>query len=539
MWLAGGIFAALAAVAAIAAVALHRAEPFVRARIVATLQDRFHARVELDGFHLSLLHGLQAEGRGLRIWPPANVAGVAVPKAPDGGAQSQGEPLIRIEEFHFHAPLTYRSGQPFRIAEVDLKGLQVHLPPRSHFTHLPLAEEKDKTGRIAGFPSIAIDRIEAADASLTLGTDKPGKLPLAFAIASLKLTGVAADGSMSYEAELTNPRPVGKIHAAGRFGPWQTADPGESQIAGDYRFEHADLSGFKGIAGILDSTGHFQGTLRNLLVDGKADVPDFRLSHFGNPLPLRTRFHAKVDATDGDTWLEPVDATLGRSHFTAEGGIVRVLAPVSAGETGPPHSIGHDIALNVRVDRARIEDFLRLASHSPTPLLTGALALKTRLHIAPGSAPVHERLVLDGSFTLDQVRFASPKIQDRIEELSLRGQGRPNDLKSTDPASVLSRMQGDFHMSGGVVALPALDYTVPGADSQLKGTYGLEGGALNFVGTAKMQATVSKMVGGWKGLLLSPLDGLFKKKGAGTVVPIHIDGTREQPKFGIDFDRMK
>jgi len=48
-------------------------------------------------------------------------------------------------------------------------------------------------------------------------------------------------------------------------------------------------------------------------------VPDFRLTHFGNALPLKTRFHAKVDGTNGDTWLEPVDATLGRSHFTAEG----------------------------------------------------------------------------------------------------------------------------------------------------------------------------------------------------------------------------
>jgi hypothetical protein len=124
-------------------------------------------------------------------------------------------------------------------------------------------------------------------------------------------------------------------------------------------------------------------------------------------------------------------------------------------------------------------------------------------------------------------------------ELSLRGQGRPNDIKTTDPASILSHMEGNFQLAGGVITLPALKYTVPGADIQLKGTYGLEGGALNFAGTAKMQATVSKMVGGWKGLLLKPADRFFKKAGAGTDVPIHIEGTREEPKFGIDFDRMK
>jgi hypothetical protein len=80
---------------------------------------------------------------------------------------------------------------------------------------------------------------------------------------------------------------------------------------------------------------------------------------------------------------------------------------------------------------------------------------------------------------------------------------------------------------------------VPGAAIQLSGTYGVEGGALNFAGTAKMQATVSEMVGGWKGLLLKPLDRYLKKDGAGTEIPIHVRGTREQPEFGIDLNRMK
>ncbi len=100
-------------------------------------------------------------------------------------------------------------------------------------------------------------------------------------------------------------------------------------------------------------------------------------------------------------------------------------------------------------------------------------------------------------------------------------------------------MESNFQLAGGVITLPALDFTVPGAKIELKGTYGLEGGALNFDGTAKMEASVSKMVGGWKGLLLTPVDRHFKKEGAGTEVPIHIEGTREEPKFGIDFDRIK
>jgi hypothetical protein len=533
-WVVGGLLLALAGATAVVDLALHRAEPFLRARIMEGLTEHFHARVELDGFHVSLVGGLWAEGKGLRIWPPAQVEGVAVPPG-------QGEPLIRLAEFRFHAPLRYAPGKPIHVSVVELKGLSVHLPPRSHFQHPAGADGAGVAGAgkprgAAGLVSFEVDTMECTGAELVLGTSKPGKLPLEFWIAHLKLTNIAAGGAMGFDAELTNPRPEGTIHTTGSFGPWQVADPGESPITGDYRFDHADLASFKGIAGILSSTGHYQGTLRDLVVDGQTDTPDFRLTHFGNAMLLTTRFHARVDGTNGDTWLEPVDATLGHSHFTAQGQIVRVMA-AEAG--GAPHSVGHDIALTVNVDKARIEDFLRLASRSDKVLLTGDVKVKTTVHIPPGPVPVHERLKLDGWFALDKARFTSARIQGRIAELSLRGQGRTDELKTFDAMSILSHIQSSFQLAGGVVTLPAIDYTVPGAKIQLKGTYGMEGGALNFAGTAKMEAPVSKMVGGWKGVLLKPADRFFKKDGAGTEVPIHIEGTREEPKFGIDFERMK
>ena len=76
-------------------------------------------------------------------------------------------------------------------------------------------------------------------------------------------------------------------------------------------------------------------------------------------------------------------------------------------------------------------------------------------------------------------------------------------------------MKGNFQMAGGVITLPALKYTVPGAVIDLKGTYGVDGGTLDFAGTAKMQATVSQMVGGWKGLLLKPAGPLLPERRSG------------------------
>jgi hypothetical protein len=104
---------------------------------------------------------------------------------------------------------------------------------------------------------------------------------------------------------------------------------------------------------------------------------------------------------------------------------------------------------------------------------------------------------------------------------------------------VRSTMTGDFRMADGVINLPTLEYTVPGAVVNLKGTYGVDSGAIAFEGIAKMEATVSQIVGGWKGFLLKPVDRFFKKGDAGTQVPIYIRGTRDNPQFGIDLNRMK
>lgn len=527
-WALGGVLTALVAIAIALAVLIHRVQPFLKARIVAGLQDHFHSRVELDTFHVSLVHGIRAEGGGLRIWLPAQVHGVTIP----GGAEP-GQPLVSLQQFRFRAPLRLSPSGPIYIPSVQLTGLSVNLPPRSHFEHLqpppPSNGEKLK---------FEIGVVECNQAHLLLGASKPGKLPMDFEISHFKVTDIHPNGTMRVQVELINPKPVGVIYSTAQVGPWRSDDPGETPMTGDFRFDHADLSTLKGIAGILSSTGRYTGTLRNLTVDGETETPDFRLAHFSNALDLHTRYHAKVDGTDGDTWLEPVEATLGRSHFWAQGQIVRVRVPDDQNE-GQQRSIGHDIDLNVYVDKGHIDDFLRLAGHSPTPLLVGDIAVKAALHIPPGKEPVIRKIDLKGHFDLDDARFTSAKIQDKIEELSLRGQGRPKDAKDAAPDSVRSQMQGDFALSDAVVNLPALKYTVPGAEIQLHGAYGIEGEKLNFHGTVRTDATISQMVGGWKGFLLKPADRFFKKNGAGSQIPIHVLGTREAPDFGLDFGAKK
>src|ERR1700760_1623941 len=112
-WTGGIILVVLAVLAVVLDIAAHRAEPFAREQIVQILSNRFHARVELDSFHLSIGNtlkgewGIWGEGHGLRIWPPADVEGVHVPE-PNPPAQH----FIRLDEFCFHAPLRCPAGQP-------------------------------------------------------------------------------------------------------------------------------------------------------------------------------------------------------------------------------------------------------------------------------------------------------------------------------------------------------------------------------------------------------------------------------------------
>lgn len=527
------ILLVLLAVAGIGvAIAVHHAEPFLRALIVDRLEDRFHARVELDSFHVSLAHGLRAEGKGLRIWPPAEIGGVQM----DFSGRS-APPLIALREFYFRAPLRLAPGKPIHIWTVTLVGLNVTIPPQPHRAPPnanPAPPPAVPLPRGAESVRFQIDSVVCRDGHVTLENANPAKLPLEFAIQTIRVAHVDAAGKMSFQAVLTNPRPRGQIAAQGNLGPWDVDDPGRTPLQGDYVFNHADLASFKGIAGTLSSTGRYRGTLNDLTVDGRTHTPAFSLTHFGTPVPLDTVFHARVDATNGDTWLEPVRATLGRTRFTASGKIVQVLAPVN-GKGGPMHSIGHGIVLDVDVPQGQIADFLRLASRSGKPIVTGTLHMKTHFELPPGTESIHDRMRLKGTFALEDALFTNPRLQDRIGSLSLRGQGRTGAAPSAAASDVRSAMEGDFTIAGGAVDLPDLHYAVPGAEIRLNGVYGLDGSTLAFRGTARFQAPVSKLVGGWKGLLLKPVDPFFRKKGAGTVVHIHVEGTRADPHFGVNF----
>ena len=489
------------------AVLAHYAQPLLRARVIETLSSRFQSRVELEDLSISGLGGLAVLGRGLRIY------GQTDPNIHREGVQ----PLIGVDEFRFRISLTSLLRSPVHVGKVYIRGLELNVPPRQDRGQLPRLEAH------GGGIRIVVDEFLAEKAMLVINTSRVDKLPLEFDIRGLVMKNIGADRPLQFQAILVNPKPVGDINSSGEFGPFNAENPRESPVRGEYKFRNADLGTLKGIGGILSSNGRYAGTLGEITVDGETDTPDFRLNISGRPVPLKTTFHAVVDGTSGDTYLQPVQATILGTSLTASGYVIRSAQPK-----------GHRIKLEVTIPSGKIDDLLRLAVRTDPPVMTGTVHLRTQLDIVPGDPDLADRLHLDGNFQVNGAHFSNEHIQSRVDALSLRSQGKPKQATDAIPDNVVSRMGGSFTLRDSVLKLPGLLYEMPGTRVALAGTYSLDGNQFDFHGVARFDARLSQMVGGWKSILLKPVDPFFARNGAGAEVPVKITGTKSDPHFGLD-----
>jgi hypothetical protein len=514
-----GVMATLiaAGLAIAASILAGRFQPYARQAVIRYLSQRFDCDVQLQALHIqlprtSLLRLVLTRGHGIS----ARVEGMGLSMRLNGRPDSV--PLFAIQNFRCDVDLESLLHPPTVVSEVFVHGMEIQIPPRREHPPSSKGVEPGSQQRVS-HPQVVIGKIIIEQAGLVLQPKDPRKFPLRFDIQSLRLESGAAGAPMRYDASLTNAKPPGAIHAAGTFGPWRGDEPGDTPITGDYEFTKADLGVFAGIAGILQSSGSFEGKLSALTARGQASVPDFRLRMIGNPVPLFARFVVLVDGTNGNTILQPVNATLGSTKFTTSGGIIRH-------EANQPRAISLDVAM----PDGNVRDVLRLAMKGD-PFLEGRLVLHTRIDIPPLTTKVREKLEMDGHFELLGARFLHATVQNLINGVSHRAEGLP---RNPDGGQVVSNMSGVFHLENAVIRFQKLSFGVPGAAIDLAGDYNLDSDALGFDGTLKLQATVSQMVTGWKRLVLRPADRFFEKNGAGTFLRIRIGGTSKAPKFGVN-----
>jgi hypothetical protein len=483
----------------------------LRSRLIATLEDRLDAEVELGDLTLSVLPRLHAVGTKLAIHHKG---------------RRDVPPLIAVETFTVDADLLglWRK----HVAHVRLDGLEISIPPDDDGPESEDAKKESPlpTGTAGHFyrgRQVVIDELEAPESAVIIIPRDKEKSPKTWYLHQLRVRQVSAITTMPFEALLTNGVPPGQIKTEGTFGPWHRDDPGHTPVEGQFTFENADLSVFKGISGILSAKGTYAGSLDTIDVNGETDTPDFMVNISGHQVPLKTKYHAIVDGTNGDTKLERIDASFLNTSFVASGGVYDVKGVK-----------GRVVTLDVTMDQARIEDVMRLAVKKSTPM-TGALKLGTKFVLPPGDRDVIDKLQLNGHFAIDGGRFSDAGVQSKINEMSQRARG----VKVADaPAQkVTSDFSGRFVLGNGVLNLDKLTFNIPGAIVELDGQYALERETLAFLGHLFMDAKVSQMTSGWKSVLLKAVDPIFRKNGR-TVIPLKISGTKDQPSFGLDVKRV-
>ncbi len=472
---------------------------WARNRVVQLLKQHYGADLQFKSLHVRLFPEARMEATDLTFRQPG------APDAP---------PLIRIARLSASSTLLEALRTPPHIREVRFDGLRIQVSRRVENG----GSEKQEAGKP---PDFIIDSVVADGTKLTVIPRKPGKPPLEFDIRRLRLAGAGPSDPMSFRATLRNAKPPGDIQTTGKFGPWNRDDPGKTAVSGQYSFRDADLSVFRGIAGTLASDGEYRGALDHIEVDGNTDIPKFTVAISGHPVHLTSQFHAVVDGTDGDTYLQPVDARFNASRILAKGSV-----------EGMEGIKGKTVSLDVD-STGRLEDLLLLGAKGPPPM-SGAIRFHTKLVVPPGDLDIARKLQLQGGFHIDGASFSKLNLQQRINDLSHRGEGKPKEPR-TD--TVVADFDGQFALDDGRIRFRRISFSVPGVAVKLRGTYGLLDRRLNFHGTAELAANLSETTTGIKSILLKAVDPFFHQKHAGAAIPFQITGTRDHPDFGLDLIR--
>jgi hypothetical protein len=424
----------------------------------------------------------------------------------------QIKPLITIERLTLRG--SYLGLLQTRVKRITAEGMQIFIPA------FGTGEAFHTT------PStISVDEIVANGSAVEFTFHEPDKKPLRFDVHEALLRNVVPNRPFDYRLKVHNPEPPGEVAVGGKFGAWKRGDAAETPISGDYTFEHADLSVYHGIAGVLSSKGKFAGNLGHIDIDGKTDTPDFEVKMGGHPVRLTTEFSAYVDATHGDTYLKQVAADFWKTHIDGEGSIAK--SPSGKGKTA---------LLNFRSNNARIDDLLHLFVKASRPPMSGKVALQARIEIPPGHEEFLKKLELRGSFGIGSGMFTKPSTQEGVNKLSAGALGEKDPV---DPETVLTDLTGQVNLLGGTAHFSDLAFNVPGASARVHGTYNLLDHKIDLRGQMQVDSKISNTETGTKAFLLKMMEPFFKKKNKGEIVPVRISGNYEHPTFGLDLNDRK
>lgn len=303
----------------------------------------------------------------------------------------------------------------------------------------------------------------------------------------------------------------------GQLGPFKNGEFPRTPAAGSYQLSRANLRVFLGISGILSSQGKYSGVLSRLDFEGETDSPDFAVIESGHAHHFTTRFQAVVNGMNGDTVLPSFRATFDQTSVQVAN------AHIVSSENEPAKSVSLEIAFG----QGHIQDLMLLFIKARQSPILGPIGFRAHVVLPPGERAFKQRVTLDGDFGIAGAAFTKQQTQARAEELSERAEGESHD----DPERVLTGLTGHVVLRGGIAMFTNLSFRVPGATAHLSGTFSLVTEHIDLRGRLATEAKLSKTTTGIKSVFLKLLDPVFKRKRAGAVIPVSVDGTYDHPRF--------
>ena len=499
------ILPVVAMLAVTAFIILLRYFPYSKKKIVQSLQETFPSAITIDHFQqVYFPHpGCKAEGIHFRAFS-------SPPESP---------PIVAIHELTIQGSYADFLFRPHHISKVLLNGLHLYFSPTNNTRTFSGGSTQT---------AITIGQLIADGAVMEV--ERADKKPvLRFDFHELSLGSVSDKNGMSYSVAMHNPEPPAEIRSTGHFGPINEKSAGLTPVSGKYTFDGGDLSMFEGIAGIVNSVGTFSGSLGEIHVQGVTDAPDFEVVRSGHSGPLHTGFQANVNGLNGDVVLTNVDATYIKTNIKAKG----VIAEMDS-------SNGKYTSLDFVIAKGRIEDLLRLFVKENRPPMSGITRMQGHVVLPPGGEPFLKKVTIQGDFGIEDGRFENWERQESVDELSetARGKKKPKDQEKDSVENVISHVNGHTSLQNGVATFSGLGFQVPGADASMHGTFNLLNQKVDLHGTVKMDAKFSQSTSGIKSLFAKVLNPFFDKN-RGSVVPVLVDGTYQNPHFGLDLSPVK
>ena len=371
----------------------------------------------------------------------------------------------------------------------------------------------DFSANISSTQQTIVDTFVADDAVLDV---RRKAHPMRFVFHKFQLQNLGGSGATKFAAVFDNPMPAGLIQTSGQFGPWNSANPAGTSVSGTYTLSNADLGVFDAIGGVLSSDGNFEGTFKQMEVEGSTTTPEFEVAYTRHKLPLQTRFKAAVNAINGETILHSVKANFGRDQIDAHGRIGRQADGRRAA------------VIELNCDRGRIEDtFYPFIKSSKSPLV-GNVAFQMHVVIPSGQERFLKKIEVQSDFRIQDARFTNPQTQTRLSKISER-----HDQKQSDD-NTLADLRGNVMLLNGIAHFSQLSARDGNATAWLHGNYDLTNEHVDLHGQLTTEASLGKTTSGIKSVFAKALEPLFQKGSHQKVVPVKISGTYHNPSFGLD-----